>query len=67
MTDPKATKSIGWIGDYSWARQPCNSTDNFSGKQHGVLFQTKSEAVHAGWSKPVRVEIRIRRYRHAKR
>ena len=56
----KTTKVKGWIGDISWLPQPCNTFDNFSGQQYGVLFQTRKDALQAGWNKPRRVEVIVR-------
>ena len=57
----KKTISYGWIGDISCAKSPCNIVGDVG--QCGLLFETRKDAVEAGWNKPERVEIRIRRYK----
>ena len=49
----------GWIGHRSWILAPLTSlTDN--DRQIGALFETKEDAIKAGWKTPARVEVTVR-------
>jgi hypothetical protein len=54
----KPMKLKGWIGHKSWLQKPFNVV-NPNGRQFGLLYTTKKEAMLAGWSHPKRVQITL--------
>lgn len=55
----KTYKLKAWIGNISWVKKPFNVVDNV-GRQFGTLYETKKDAINAGWKKPVRIDLVIK-------
>lgn len=55
----KIHKLKAWLGHVSWSKHPltvCRPGEN----QYSTIFETKKDALNAGWNKPKRVEIIIK-------
>lgn len=63
MTKSQTTKQTLWIGDLSWCKDLSCSVDIHGKVCGGVIFKTKQDAKFAGWEKPTRVVVSIKKFR----